>query len=278
MNWDSKEINDLIDRALQEDVGSGDITTVTLVPKSLRSSAVYVAKQSGVLAGLPLIPRIFRKLDPDIQVDELMKDGDLFEINAQLCRISGETSAILTGERVSLNLLQRLCGIASKTAQYVKLARPFGIKILDTRKTTPLLRSLEKYAVTAGGGTNHRIGLFDAVMVKDNHLKIQPDFREVLHRFERAGFPADKVEIEVETPSMLRNAIESGARWFLLDNMSPEQIKECVKLKKVGMFYEVSGGIGEKNFSDYLIPGVDAISIGGLTHSVESTDISMEID
>jgi nicotinate-nucleotide pyrophosphorylase (carboxylating) len=277
MDWDSNEINDLLDRSIQEDVGSGDITTNTLVPSDLRLSAVFLAKQTGTLAGLPLVGRIVKKFDPNVHVDEFLKDGNEFQPKTELCRVSGNARALLTGERVSLNLLQRLCGIATTTARYVRLARPLGIKVLDTRKTTPLLRKLEKYAVKAGGGVNHRMGLFDTPMVKDNHLQIEPNFRRVLERFQSAGYSADRVEIEVENPVMLRNAIEAGVRWFLLDNMRPDQIKECIQLKREGMFYEVSGGISESTFSDYLIPGVDAISIGGLTHSVNSVDISMEI-
>jgi nicotinate-nucleotide pyrophosphorylase (carboxylating) len=278
MDWDSREINDFLDRSLLEDVGSGDVTTNILVPDDLRLSAVFLAKQSGTLAGLPLVGRIYKKLDPHIQLDEFLKDGNEFQQNTELCRVSGKARALLTGERVSLNLLQRLCGIATTTARYVKLARPLGIKVLDTRKTTPLLRTLEKYAVKSGGGTNHRMGLFEAPMVKDNHLQIEPNFRRVLERFQAVGYSADRVEIEVEDPEMLRKAIEAGVRWFLLDNMTPDQIRECIQLKREGMIYEVSGGISENSFKDYLIPGVDAISIGGLTHSVNSVDISMEIE
>jgi nicotinate-nucleotide pyrophosphorylase (carboxylating) len=278
MNWDSKEIDDLLERALQEDLGSGDITTSTLVPDNLQISAVFIAKEPGVMAGLPIISRIFRKLDSHIKVEELLKDGDEFQKNSELSRVTGLARAILTGERVSLNLLQRLSGIATTTSQYVRQARPFGIQILDTRKTTPLLRILEKYAVKAGGGTNHRMGLYDAPMVKDNHLKIQRDFRHILKAFQAAGHSAEKVEIEVENSAMLREAMEAGVRWFLLDNMTPDQIRDCVGIKKQGMIYEVSGGVSSANFTDYLIPGIDAISIGGLTHSVKSIDISMEIN
>ena len=277
MDWDSKEIDDLLERALQEDVGQGDVTTATLVTNNLQNSAVFIAKEPGILAGLPLIARTFRKLDANIKVEEFLKDGDEFQTKSEICRVSGSVKAILTGERVSLNLLQRLCGIATTTAQYVRQARPFGIQILDTRKTTPLLRLLEKYAVKAGGGTNHRMGLYDAPMVKDNHLKIQANFRDVLKAFQLQGYSPEQVEIEVENISMLREAQEAGARWFLLDNMTPDQIKECISVKQKGTRYEISGGISANNFEEYLIHGVDAISIGGLTHSVKSIDISMEM-
>jgi len=191
--------------------------------------------------------------------------------------LRGNATALLAGERVALNFLQRLCGIATQTSKYAIQAAPFGIFVLDTRKTTPLFRSLEKYAVKTGGGKNHRIGLYDAVLVKDNHLKLEPDFRTILRKFQAAGFPAEKVEVEVTSLEMLQSAMEAGAVYFLLDNMSPEVISDCIEIKKSGMFYEVSGGVTPENFSNYLIRGIDAISIGGLTHSVKSLDISMEM-
>jgi nicotinate-nucleotide pyrophosphorylase (carboxylating) len=278
LNWDSDEIRDLLNRALREDIGTGDVTTSVLVPEDQNSSAVFIAKQAGVLAGLPLVSRIFWMLDPTSKIHDALQEGTEFPSGIQLCSVTAHTRAILTGERVALNLLQRLCGIATITAKYVRLARPHGIQILDTRKTTPLLRALEKYAVHVGGGTNHRIGLYDAVMVKDNHLKVEPDFRKVLERFKEHGRSPEEVEIEVDSPAMLREAIQAGGRWFLLDNMTPTQIRECVKMKQSGIKYEVSGGISESNLEEYLISGVDAISVGGLTHSVRSLDISMKID
>src|SRR5262245_38587391 len=278
MNWDSDEIRDLLNRALREDIGPGDVTTSVLVPEDLNSSATFIAKQAGVLAGLPLVSRIFRILDPASKVHDALQEGSEFPSGTQLCRVTARARAILTGERVALNLLQRLCGIATVTSKYVRLARNHGIQILDTRKTTPLLRALEKYAVHVGGGTNHRIGLYDGVMVKDNHLKVEPDFRKVLERFKAHGRATEEVEIEVDSPAMLREAMQAGGRWFLLDNMTPGQIRECVKMKQSGIRYEVSGGITESNLAEYLITGVDAISVGGLTHSVRSLDISMKID
>jgi nicotinate-nucleotide pyrophosphorylase (carboxylating) len=278
LNWDSEEIRDLLNRALREDIGTGDVTTTVLVPEDLNGSAVFIAKQAGVLAGLPLVSRIFRIIDPSAKVHDSLQEGIEFPSGTQLCRVTAHARSILTGERVALNFLQRLCGIATITSKYVRLARLHGIQILDTRKTTPLLRALEKYAVHVGGGTNHRIGLYDAVMVKDNHLKVEPDFRKVLERFKEDGRAPEEVEIEVDTPAMLREAIQAGGRWFLLDNMTPNQIGECVKMKQSGIRYEVSGGISESNLTEYLISGVDAISVGGLTHSVRSLDISMKID
>jgi nicotinate-nucleotide pyrophosphorylase (carboxylating) len=278
MNWDSEEIRDLLNRALREDIGTGDVTTSVLVPEDLNTSGTFIAKQAGVLAGLPLVSRIFRILDPTSKVHDAINEGTEFISGTQLCRVTARARAVLTGERVALNLLQRLCGIATVTAKYVRLARPHGIQILDTRKTTPLLRALEKYAVHVGGGINHRIALYDGVMVKDNHLKVEPNFRKVLEHFKEHGRSAEEVEIEVDSPVMLREAIQAGASWFLLDNMTPNQIRECVKMKHSGIRYEVSGGITESNLVDYLISGVDAISVGGLTHSIRSLDISMKIN
>jgi nicotinate-nucleotide pyrophosphorylase (carboxylating) len=278
MNWNSPEISGLLEQSLIEDLGPGDITSRTLFPDPPRISASFLAKDEGVLAGLPLVPRIFRLLDRRCRVQFLRKDGDRVRKGTVFCRVSGPATALLGGERLSLNFLQRLSGIATRTALYVSRAARYGIQVLDTRKTTPLLRSLEKYAVTVGGGVNHRFGLYDAVLVKDNHLMLQPDFGEILRRFKEQGLPASKVEIEVTGVRRLREAIESGAKWFLLDNMKPGMIRECVRFKKKGMFFEVSGGITPGTFDRYLIPGVDAISIGGLTHSVGSLDISLEMD
>jgi nicotinate-nucleotide pyrophosphorylase (carboxylating) len=207
----------------------------------------------------------------------LCSEGASFAKGDILGSVSGRARALLAGERLSLNLLQRMCGIAARTAEYVRIASPAGIRILDTRKTTPLLRVLEKYAVAMGGGTNHRMGLYDAPMVKDNHLQIQPDFATILAAFADRGLDPGQVEIEVTSPEMLRRAIAAGARWFLLDNMTPGQIRECAAAKKPGMKYEVSGGVTLANMQDYLLPGVDFISIGALTHSVRSIDISLEM-
>lgn len=276
MDWDSPEISFIIDRALDEDLGSGDVTSRALIPEDRIGRAVFVAKQRGMLAGFPLIPRIFRRLDQNIRVEQFMEEGSRLKKGADIAGIEGRATAILAGERLALNFLQRLCGIATQTARYAALAAPYGIAVLDTRKTTPLLRTLEKYAVRTGGGKNHRAGLYDAVLVKDNHLCMQPDFNAVLDAFRAEGYPPEKVEIEVTGTAMLQKAIDAGGAYFLMDNMSPATIRKCMKLKEPGMFFEVSGGINFRTFRKYLIRGVDAISIGALTHSVKSLDISLE--
>jgi nicotinate-nucleotide pyrophosphorylase (carboxylating) len=278
MNWDSGEIRRLIDLALAEDIGKKDITSAILFPQPPKIGAVFLAKQDGIIAGLPLVSRILKHLDPRCRIRNQISDGQRVIMGTILCRVSGSATALLSGERVALNFLQRLSGIATRTSEYVQLAAPHGIAILDTRKTTPLLRCLEKYAVRTGGGRNHRAGLYDAVLVKDNHLKLQTDFREILQKFKKKGYPPAKVEIEITAPEMLLKAISAGARSFLLDNMSPSGIRRCVKQKQRGMYFEVSGGISAANISEYFIPGIDAISVGALTHSVQSLDISMEME
>ena len=278
MDWDSTEIISILDRALEEDIGSGDITSNTLLERSPVLSAVFVAKQSGLLAGLPLVSRIFRLLDRRCKIEAYISDGKSLTRGMKICGLTGRASSLLAGERLALNFLQRLSGIATQTASYVRQARPYGIAVMDTRKTTPLLRKLEKYAVKIGGGVNHRYGLYDAILVKDNHLRLQPDFKRILRAFEDKGFSPDRVEIEVTSAKMLKEAIRAGARWLLLDNMTPAVIRKCILLKQPNMYFEVSGGITAANFSSYLIQGVDAISIGALTHSVRSLDISMEME
>lgn len=278
MDWNSPDITKIIDLALQEDVGSGDITSTTLFPGKHPCSATFVAKQDGVLAGLPLVSRIFKKLSRSAKVEELISEGEALVPGREICKVAGDIVALLSGERVALNFLQRLCGIATQTAVFSALAGAHGIAVLDTRKTTPLLRKLEKYAVEVGGGENHRFGLYDQVLVKDNHLKLQSDFKKILDAFQAKGIPPEEVEVEVATLEQLHQALDAGVQWILLDNMTPSVIRRAVKMKRNNTKYEISGGVTIDNFSNYLINGVDAISIGALTHSVKSLDISMEMD
>ena len=277
-DWDGPAVAKFITRALAEDVGPGDITAQTLFPDQPVISAHFLAKEAGILSGMPLVTRIFQKLDPKAKIEISTAEGQTFSVGSILGRITAKASALLAGERLSLNLLQRLSGISTQTAMYAALALPFEIKVLDTRKTTPLLRIFEKYAVEMGGGTNHRIGLYDGILVKDNHLKLMPDFKKVMSSFQSKGFSPEQVEIEVTTVEMLKKAMDAGAVWFLLDNMRPSMIRRCIKIKRPNMRYEVSGGITPRNFTRFLIRGVDSISIGALTHSVRSLDISLEME
>jgi nicotinate-nucleotide pyrophosphorylase (carboxylating) len=277
-DWDGPAVAKFISRALAEDVGPGDLTSQTLFPDPPVISAHFLAKEAGILCGMPLVTRIFQKLDPDAKIEISTLEGQTFSVGSILGRITAKATALLAGERLALNLIQRLSAISTQTALYAALATPFEIKVLDTRKTTPLMRIFEKYAVTTGGGTNHRIGLHDGILVKDNHLKLQPDFKKVIESFVSKGFSIDQVEIEVTSLIMLKKAMQAGAVWFLLDNMRPSLIRRCVKIKRPNMRYEVSGGITPRNFTKYLMRGVDAISIGALTHSVKSLDISLEME
>ncbi len=277
-DWDGPEIRTILDRALAEDIGTGDITSDALFTKPTQISAAFVAKENGVIAGLPLVSRIFKRLNESCKTAFPVKDGQEVTAPCVLCTVRGPANTLLAGERLALNFLQRLSGIATQAAFYASLAVPFGIKVLDTRKTTPLLRLLEKYAVRMGGGRNHRFGLYDGVLVKDNHLKLQPDFRMILESFGRKGIAPEKIEVEVTSLEMLKSAMDAGFSWFLLDNMKPSLIRRCVKIKRGNMTYEVSGGINQRNFPSYLIRGIDGISIGALTHSVKSLDISMEME
>jgi nicotinate-nucleotide pyrophosphorylase (carboxylating) len=278
MDWDGLEITKFLDRALAEDVGAGDLTSETLFPNPPIISAHFLAKEDGIVAGIPLVSCIFRRLDRTAEFEAFLEDGQAVNAGTLLCRVKGTANALLAGERLTLNLMQRLSGIATLTATFAGLAAPLEIKVLDTRKTTPLMRLLEKYAVRMGGGHNHRTGLYDGILVKDNHLKMQPDFKAILDAFARKGYFADRVEIEVTSLEMLKKAMDAGAVWFLLDNMKPSVVRKCVKMKRSNMMFEVSGGINPRNFAHYLIRGVDAISVGALTHSVKSLDISMEME
>jgi nicotinate-nucleotide pyrophosphorylase (carboxylating) len=277
-DWDGPAVAKFISRALTEDVGPGDITSQTLFPHPPVISAHFLAKEAGILSGMPLVTRIFEKLDPHAKIEISTAEGQTFSVGSILGRITAKASALLAGERLALNLVQRLSGISTQTALYAALALPFDIKVLDTRKTTPLLRIFEKYAVEMGGGTNHRIGLYDGILVKDNHLKLQPDFKKVMDSFRSKGFSPEQVEIEVTSVEMLKKAMDAGAVWFLLDNMRPSMIRRCIKIKRPDMRYEVSGGVSPRNFTKYLIRGIDSISIGALTHSVKSLDISLEME
>jgi len=277
-DWDGTAVSKFISRAISEDLGPGDITAQTLFPDPPVISAHFLAKEAGILAGMPLVTRIFQRLDPNLQFEFLATEGQTIAMGTVLARVTGKADAVLVGERVSLNVLQRLSGIATQTAIYAALAAAFEIKVLDTRKTTPLMRIFEKYAVQMGGGVNHRAGLYDGILVKDNHLKLQPDFTKIMKAFQSKGFKPEQVELEVTSLEMLKRAMDAGGVWFLLDNMRPSLIRKCVKIKRSNMQYEVSGGIHPRNFANYLIRGVDAISIGALTHSVKSLDISLEME
>jgi nicotinate-nucleotide pyrophosphorylase (carboxylating) len=278
------ELAQLLKLSVVEDLGRGDLTSKAVVPKGLRVSGHYIAKAEGVIAGVGLIGRVFREFGRGVEVAELVKDGARVRSGKRLAKISGPARAVLAGERLSLNLLCHLSGIATLTARFVEKTRGTRARIFDTRKTTPGMRLLEKYAVACGGGTNHRIGLFDAVLIKDNHLALvgySP--AEAVGRARKTT--TKPVEVEVTDLSGLEEAVAAGADIVMLDNFKPARAKLAVKLarklaKKRGrsVEIEISGGINLKTVRKYALTAPDRISVGALTHSAPSLDISLELE
>jgi len=276
MKLQTSEINRLCRNALREDAAFDDITTRAIVPKNLKAKAVLLAKQDLVLCGMPLVAAIFRRLDPQIKVRAKYKEGAPVKRGAVLAELSGLARALLSGERVALNFLQRLCGIATLTRSFVAAVRGTRAKILDTRKTTPGLRLLERYAVAAGGGVNHRFDLRSAAMAKDNHLVVAGSVREALARL--ASFKGRRpVIVEVKDLRELAEALEAGARRILLDNMPVARLAEAVRRTAGRAVLEASGGVNLRNIRSIARTGVDYISIGALTHSAPAADISLEL-
>jgi nicotinate-nucleotide pyrophosphorylase (carboxylating) len=274
-------IREVVTRALAEDVGQGDLTTLAVIPADARAEALVVMREPGVVAGLPVLEAVFTAVAPTIMVKRCVAEGDPVAAGAILARVAGSARAILTGERVALNLLQRLCGIATLTARYVAAVRGLPARILDTRKTTPGLRALEKYAVRAGGGANHRFGLYDAIMLKDNHLALLAangvDLGAALARARAAAGPMVRIEVEAETVEQARAAAEAGAELILLDNMRPALLREAVAAVAGRARLEASGGITLETVRAVAETGVDYISVGALTHSARALDIGLDM-
>ena len=263
--------------ALAEDIGSGDVTTEALFERDDRCRAQILLKQPGVVAGLPVVQAVFRQLDAALELKLIVTEGDeLPVVPCELARLEGRVWPLLAGERVALNLLGRLSGIATLTRRFVDAVRGTGVRILDTRKTTPGLRALEKYAVEMGGGVNHRFGLYDAILVKDNHLRLAGGVREAALRL-RSGRSLP-LEIETDTLDQVACALELGVERILLDNMSPAEVAGAVELVAGRAQLEVSGGVTLENVRAYAETGVDSISIGALTHSAHSLDVSLEVE
>ncbi len=257
---------------LAEDVGDGDVTTEAIVPADARLEASLLLKEQGVVCGLAPAEEVFRALDPDVEFEQLVRDGTA--ASGEVARVSGNARALLTGERTALNLLGRLSGIATLTRRYVDAVAGTGATILDTRKTTPGLRELEKLAVLAGGGTNHRFGLYDAILIKDNHLRLGGGIAQSVESARRTGLP---VEVECESLDDVRDALAAGADSILLDNMSPAGLREAVLLIDGRAKTEASGGVTLDNVRSIAETGVDFISVGALTHGARSLDVSMEV-
>jgi nicotinate-nucleotide pyrophosphorylase (carboxylating) len=263
--------------ALAEDVGPGDVTTDALFDADSVARAEILVKEPGVVSGLAAVELVFRTLDPDLRADAAVSDGDAIEEPpAVVLRLEGRTRALLTGERTALNLLGRLSGIATLTRAFVDAVEGTGALILDTRKTTPGLRALEKEAVRHGGGTNHRLGLYDAILVKDNHLRLAGGIRPAVARL-RAAAPDLPIEVETESLDDVLEALEAGADRILLDNMPPELMRRAVALVDGRATLEASGGVTLATVRAIAETGVDTISVGALTHSARSLDVSMEV-
>jgi nicotinate-nucleotide pyrophosphorylase (carboxylating) len=268
---------DPVDIALAEDIGGGDLTSLFFIPETSLSRARIFAKEPCVLAGVDVVRRIYRKLDSQLQISTLRQDGSAIQPGESVIELSGFTRAILTGERVSLNFIQRLSGVATLTAQFVEAVRGTGATILDTRKTTPGLRALEKAAVKAGGGRNHRMGLYDGVMVKDNHLLARPDLQKAILALRR-NHPSVLIEVEADSVEQVREFVKlEGIDVILLDNMSPDQLRASLALKRSGLKFEASGGVSLATVRQIAETGVDFISVGQLTHSARAVDFSLEL-
>ena len=272
---------DPIDLALHEDVGAGDVTTALLVPADRRAQARILAREKAVIAGTMTAAEVFRRVDPALKVSVELTDGSAVLGGETILKIQGAARSILTAERVALNFLQRLCGIATLTNEYVEAIGKNPAKIMDTRKTTPGLRALEKAAVVAGGGTNHRFGLFDAILIKDNHLAAEQDLEKlaVAIRQARAQNPDMKIEVEADNLELVRALVQmDGVHVILLDNMETAEMREAIALgRKQGVKFEASGGINLRTVRRIAATGVDYISVGALTHSPRAIDISLEL-
>lgn len=268
---------DPVDIAIAEDVGAGDLTSLFFIPETRVSKGRIFAKEACVVAGVEVVQRIYQKLDPRLELLILRKDGSVVQPGETVVELAGRTRTILTGERVALNFIQRLSGVATLTAQFVEAVHSTGVTILDTRKTTPGLRALEKAAVKAGGGQNHRMGLYDGIMVKDNHLLARPALQEAILSIRRT-YPDILIEVEADSISQVRDFVNlNGIDVILLDNMSPDQLRSCVSLRRSGLKFEASGGVSLATVRQIAQTGVDFISVGQLTHSARAIDFSLEL-
>ena len=273
-------INKLLDLGIEEDINTGDITTESIIPESMNAVATMTAKQDGVISGLEIVKMVYDRFQDGVVFTPYYKDGDSVKKGDVILKVEATYPTLLRGERLSLNIFQRMCGIATETAKYVKELAGTQTQLLDTRKTAPGLRVLDKLAVKHGGGTNHRMGLYDMAMIKDNHIKMAGGIAKAVEQV-RANIPAD-IKIEVETTNLdeVRQAIEAGADIIMLDNMGNEQMTEAVSIIKAadkGIKTEASGNMSIPRLIEVAATGVDFISVGALTHTVKGMDISMNI-
>jgi nicotinate-nucleotide pyrophosphorylase (carboxylating) len=273
-------IGEAVTRALDEDLGrAGDITSIATIPESARAHAVMIARQAGVIAGLPLAVATFQKLSPDLQIQAYVRDGAAVAAGVHVLTLLGPARAVLTGERTALNFVGRLSGIATLTGEYVRHTAGTRLRICCTRKTTPGLRALEKYAVRCGGGFNHRFGLDDAILIKDNHIAVAGGVRAVLERARTHVGHLVKIEIEVDTLDQLREVLDTGlADAVLLDNMDIATLTEAAKIARGRVALEASGGVSLASIAEIATTGVDYVSSGALTHSAPNFDIALDIE
>ncbi|MGA7843027.1 MAG: carboxylating nicotinate-nucleotide diphosphorylase [Dehalococcoidales bacterium] len=276
------QLNTLIDLALEEDIGGGDITSESLIPADLRAKTTLLAKGDGVLAGIDLAKLVFIKVDPELKFKVLLKDGTVLHSGDIIATVTANARSLLKAERVALNFLQKLSGIATQTAEYVALIGDLPVEILDTRKTTPGMRLLEKYAVSMGGGRNHRFNLSDGMLIKDNHLATLRahgmTLKEIVAKAKQSAPAGIKVEVEVTNLKEVREAVAAKADIIMFDNMSPAKMRAAVKLVPSGIMTEASGNINLKTVRAVAETGVNFISIGALTHSPKALDISLEFE
>ncbi len=280
MGFSGKEniqIDKIVEKSLLEDIGTGDITTDSIIPSDLKAKGIIKTSEEGVVAGLDIACLVLKKLDLEICFQSKIKDGKKILPGEVLAEITGSAQTILKGERVTLNFLQRMSGIATITSKFCQEVKDFPVRIVDTRKTTPGLRILEKYAVRMGGGYNHRFGLYDAVLIKDNHLALAGGIKPAVNSVRKQISHTVKIEVEVENLSQLEEALKVKVDIIMLDNMDLDTMKEAVKMAKGKALIEASGGITLEKVREIAQTGVDLISVGALTHSVKALDISMEI-
>jgi len=269
-------VTQLIAMALNEDVGTGDITTETTIPEDKKAYGKFIAKEDMIICGLDVAEKVFKTVDESIEFKANVKDGDFVRKTDIIATVSGNARSVLTGERTALNLLQRMTGIATRTNDAVKAVEGTNALIADTRKTTPALRVLEKYAVRMGGGTNHRFNLSDGILIKDNHIAVSGGIKNAVANARKNAPHTLKIEVEVETKEQLLEAIDAKADIIMLDNMTNDEMAECVKIIDGRALVEASGNMGEKDLLSVAKTGVDIISIGALTHTVKAADISLK--
>ena len=269
-------LDEFIRRALDEDIGTGDITTISCIPEDAVSKGVFRAKEPGIICGIDILTRVFAMLDETVVVTPFVSDGALVEKGDTIAEIKGNSRIILSGERVALNLIQRLSGIATRTHAAIKQVSGTNAYIVDTRKTTPGLRVLEKYAVKTGGGKNHRFNLADGVLINDNHIKAAGGIAEAIEAVRKTAPHTLKIEVETETAEQIDEALAAGADIIMLDNMTLDEMAAAVRRINGRALVEASGNMGERNLREVAKTGVDFISIGALTHTVKALDISLK--